>query len=321
MSNVADQLRQFWLSRLNEVNGKPEFGLAEWVLKGTYRVTSPLQSGEFVIDVPNGDLAFQRAIAFDVARMGMAAFESIGDLQQHPSMPKSMGWVIIKTYYSAFFAAHALLRTFGVSLTQFDGMQIGNVSQIAAMYGSTNSQKLGNGFYVCTFDVQTGKLTCRHAGSQGGSHEILWKYFVNSMLGLSNQILLTHGESAKQQNAVAKINELCIGLKHNGKNAGSWLSFVRNLTNYKHELGVWFPYRSRLKYYADLPNLKNDWKQKPEDIIIWNSPGRDLQRFVGVSNVILALLKATVLDMSQRCPAGKSFHQNTTQAVLNFLEK
>jgi len=321
MSIVADQLRKFWLSRLNEVSGNPEFGLAEWVRKGTYQITTPLQPGEFVLDVPNGDLTFQRAIAFDLARMGMAAFESIGDLQQHPVMPKSLGWTIIKTYYSAFFAAHALLRTFGVSLTQLDATQISNVLQTASVYGSRNGQLLKKGFYVCIFDVQTRKLTCKHAGTEGGSHEVLWKYFLNSMSDFSDQILAMHGASINQQQAAAKITELCTSLKHNGKNAGSWLSYIRNLTNYKHELGVWFPYSSRIKYYSDLPNLKNDWRQKPEDISIWNGHGRDLQRFVGVSNVILALLKATVVDMSQRCPAGKSFHQNTTQAVLNFLEK
>lgn len=321
MSIIADQLRQFWLSHLNEVSGKLEFGLTEWVKKGTYQITTPLQPGEFVLDVPNGDLTFQRAIAFDLARMSMAAFESIGELQPHPVMPKSLGWSIIKTYYSAFFAAHALLRTFGISLTQFDAAPISNVLQIASAYGTTNGQKLSNGFYVCIFDAQTMKLTCKHAGAQGGSHEVLWKYFTNAMLDFSNRILATHGASANQQQAAAKIGELCASLKHNGKNAGTWLSHIRNIINYKHELGVWFPYNSRIKYYSDLPNLKNDWRQKPEDIAIWNGKGQELQRFVDASNVILALLKATVLDMSNRCPKGKSFHQNTTQAVLNFLEK
>lgn len=321
MSTVTEQLRQFWLSRLNEISGKPEYGLAEWVRKGTYQITTPLHSDEFVLDIPSGDLSFQRSIAFDIARMGMAAFESIGDLHQHPILPKSLGWTVIKTYYSAFFAAHALLRTFGISLTQFDSAQINNVLQIAAVYGAMNDQRLSNGFYVCIFDAKSGKLTCKHAGAQGGSHEVLWKFFLNSMSGFSNQILAIHGASANQQQAAAKINELCSSLKHNGKNAGSWLSYVRNLTNYKHELGVWFPYSSRVKYYDDLPNLKNDWRHKPEDISIWNGHGRDLQRFIGVSNLIIALLKATVDDMSQRCPTGKSFHKNTTQAVLNFLEK
>lgn len=320
MSTVADQLRQFWLSRLNEVTGNPEFGLAEWIRKGTYQITTNLQPGEFVLDVPNGDLTFQRAIAFDLARMSMAAFESIGDLQQHPLMPKSLGWTIIKTYYSAFFAAHALLRTFGVSLTQLDGLQISRISQIAALYGTVNGQKLSNGFYVCIYDAQTGKLTCKHAGKTGGSHEVLWKYFLNSMMQFSSLILSTQGVSANQQQAAATITELCSSLKHNNKNTGSWLSSIRNLTNYKHEYGVWFPYRSRVKYFSELPNMRDEWRKKPEDISIWNGNGRELQRFIGVSNVILALLKATVLDMSRRCPEGKSFHQNTTQAVLNFLE-
>lgn len=320
MSIVADQLRQFWLSRLNEVTGTPEFGLAEWVKCGTYQITTPLQSGEFVLDVPYGDIAFQRAIAFDLARMSMAAFESIGGIQEHPILPKSLGWTIITTYYSAFFAAHALLRAFGTSLTQFDASQIRNVSDIATVYGSTSGQTLNKGFYVCMFNAQTGKLTCKHAGSKGGSHEILWKYFLRAMVEISNQILASSGSLPAQQQAAAKLIELCNALKYNGANAGSWLSNIRNLINYKHELGVWFPYTSRPKYFNELPKIRDDWRKKPEDISIKNGNGRDLLRFVGVSHLILALLKVTVDDMAQRCPLGRSFHRNTTQKILNFLE-
>lgn len=320
MSVVADQLRPFWLSQINEVSGKLEFGLAEWMRTGTYQITTPLQSNAFVLDIPYGDMSFQRAIAYDLARMGMAAFESIGDIQLHPTMPKSMGWMIIKTYYSAFFAAHALLRSFGVSLTQLETAQINHIQQIASVYSAANGQQLSTGFYLCIFDPASRKLICTHEGKKGGSHEILWKYFVKTMVDLSDKILTINGASTNQQQAAAKLTELCDCLKHNGNNAGNWLSFVRNQTNYKHELGAWYPYKARANYYLNLPSMKDEWKKTPEDISIWNGAGRDLQRFIGACNVILALLKFTAHDMSNRCSTGRSFQMNTIQAVLNFLE-
>lgn len=321
MSIVADQLRPFWLSQLNEVNGKLEYGLAEWLRTGTYQITIPLQPSEFVLDIPQGDLTFQRAIAYDLARMGMAAFESIGDAHTQPTLPKSIGWTIIRTYYSAFFAAHALLRSFGVSLSQFETNQINRVQKIASAYGTDNGQQLGSGFYLCTFDSTSRKLTCVHKGKNGGSHEFLWKHFVNTMLDFSNKILSVNGATANQQLTVAKLTELCDCLKHNGCNTGTWLSFIRNQTNYKHEFGAWFPYKSHAKYYLNLPSMKDEWKRKPEEISIWIGSGRDLQRFIGACNVILALLKSTSRDMSNRCSTGKSFHITTTQAVLNYLEQ
>lgn len=319
MSIVTDQLRPFWLSSLNEISGKLEFGLAEWMRRGTYQITTLLKPGEFVLDIPSGDLNFQRAIAYDLARMSMAAFESIGNVKQHPSMPKSLGWTIIETYYSAFFAAHALLRTFGISLTQLEPAYIANVQKIAATYGVDNGQTLGSGFYICVFDPLTKKLTCTNEGRNGGSHEILWKRFVNIMLTFSTKILSTSGPTSNQQNAAIKLTELCNCLKHNGGNAGTWLSIIRNQTNYKHELGAWFPYGTRGSYYSQLPLMQNEWKKKPEEIAIWSGTGRDLQRFVGACNVILALLKSTTLDMSKRCSTGKSFQVTTTQAVLNLM--
>lgn len=319
MAIVTDQLRPFWLSGLNEISGKLEFGLAEWIRRGTYQITTPLKPGEVVIDIPAGDLNFQRAIAYDLARMSMAAFESIGDIHQHPSMPKSLGWTIIKTYYSAFFAAHALLRTFGVSLTQLESVQIGNVQKIATAYGMDNGQTLSAGFYICSFDPVMRKLKCTHEGKNGGSHEIMWKRFVETLLTFSNEILSSSGLTLNQQNAAAKISELCNCLKHNGSNAGTWLSIIRNQTNYKHELGAWFPYESRAHYYEQLPLMQDEWKKEPEDIAIWAGTGRDLQRFIGACNLILSLLKSTAFDMSKRCTNGKSFHVTTTQAVLHLM--
>lgn len=320
MSIVTDQLRPFWLSSLNEISGKLEFGLAEWIRRGTYQITVPLQAGEFVLDIPSGDSNFQRAIAYDLARMSMAAFESIGNIKQHLSMPKSLGWTIIETYYSAFFAAHALLRTFGISLTQLDTSHIANVQKIAVAYGVDNGQSLSNGFYICIFDPLTRKLTCTHEGKNGGSHEVMWKRFVNTLQMFSNDILIRSGLTTNQQSAAAKLSELCNCLKQNGCNAGTWLSTVRNQANYKHEFGAWFPYKARADYYESLYSMRNDWMKKPEEIFIWSGKGRDLQRFTSACNVILALLKSTVLDMSDRCTTGKSFHTNTTRAVLNFLQ-
>lgn len=319
MPIVTDQLRPFWLSGLNEVSGQLEFGLAEWMRGGSYQITTPLNSAEFVIDVPINDLSFQRAIAYDLARMSMAAFESIGGIQSHPKMPKSLGWIIIKTYYSAFFAAHALLRTFGISLTQFESSHIGQVQRIANIYGMDHGQTLKAGFYACSYDSATRKLKCIHEGKNGGSHEVMWKFFTNTMLSFSNDILSSNGLTQNQQRAAAKLSELCNCLKHNGSNAGTWLSIIRNQTNYKHEHGIWFPYRSRSRYYEQLPLLQKDWMKEPEDISIWAGTGRDLQRFIGACNLILALLKSSALDMSKRCTTGKSFHVTTTQAVLNLM--
>ena len=321
MSIVTDQLRPFWLSNLNEISGKLEFGLAEWMRRGTYQITTPLKPSEFVLDIPFGDFNFQRAIAYDLARMSMAAFESIGNVQQHSSMPKSLGWAIIETYYSAFFAAHALLRTFGISLTQLETSHISIVQRIAVAYGVDNGETLGKGFYICIFDPSTRKLTCTYEGKNGGSHEVMWKRFVNTLTVFSNDILSRKGLTTNQQNAAAKLSELCGCLKFNGCNVGTWLSNVRNQTNYKHEFGAWFPYNARAAYCDGLSSMKNDWMKKPEEISIWHGTGRDLQRFTSACNVILALLKSTALDMSERCSTGKSFHINTTKAVLNFLEQ
>ena len=50
-------------------------------------------------------------------------------------LPKSTGWILIRAYYAAFFAAHSLLRMFGISCIQLDAQQITAISRVAHALG------------------------------------------------------------------------------------------------------------------------------------------------------------------------------------------
>ena len=52
MSIAANEIRPLWIPGLNEVAGKPKFGLSKWLLRGEYYyITSPISKDSFTLDL------------------------------------------------------------------------------------------------------------------------------------------------------------------------------------------------------------------------------------------------------------------------------
>jgi hypothetical protein len=120
MSIIEDISRPFWLMGLNQVSGPKLKGIGGWICDEEYQVYTPVTRTSFVLSFGDGESLLD-AFAGDINRIGSASFESaVGIVRTNP-LRKSTAWLIIKTYYSAFFSAHALLRMFGERRTgQFD---------------------------------------------------------------------------------------------------------------------------------------------------------------------------------------------------------
>src|SRR4051794_41035841 len=113
-SVVSDVLRQFWTPKMHNVAGPLRKGLGAWICDENYLVNLPLQTNQAVLlAADTGQLT--QALAFDCTRMAAAAFESQMQAQPAGHPPKAISWKIIQSYYSAFFAAHAIMRFFGES--------------------------------------------------------------------------------------------------------------------------------------------------------------------------------------------------------------
>ncbi len=134
------------------------------------------------------------AVAGDVSRMSIASFESMASITKVPQFPKSLAWLVIKSYYAAFFASHAILRMLGTSCSQFDRQQMNVVSKIADLYGMSGGTTPAAGFYKCTYDVPS-KLCAEVLKSQRVSHEGLWSVFAGKVAQLSVDVLSVKTET------------------------------------------------------------------------------------------------------------------------------
>ncbi|TNZ65346.1 hypothetical protein CGK42_24295, partial [Vibrio parahaemolyticus] len=75
------------------------------------------------------------SFAFDINRMATSSFESIHGIEPNQNFPKSIGWLVVRLYYAAYYAAHAILRLFGISCSQFDQQESRVITEIAKVWG------------------------------------------------------------------------------------------------------------------------------------------------------------------------------------------
>jgi hypothetical protein len=252
MSILATSLRAFWLPGLNSVTGRAIKGLGAWVADEEYQIYTPVSPEGFVLEVSSPEKLLS-AIAADVDRCAIASFESVNHVTKSDSLPRSTAWLVITSYYAAFFAAHAIARMFGTAFVSFDRNQANSVSTIADLFG-VGGAPVSAGYYECAYDSSTRRLSCKRFGSAaGGVHELFWRTFYALTRKMSNDVVLSpSGVPANNQLAAVKLSELTDNLGYRATAKGNWLSVVRNAVNYSHRFGTWFPYAGRSPYFSNL---------------------------------------------------------------------
>lgn len=127
MSVLGDVTRPFWLPGLNEVSGNHIKGIGGWICDEEYQIYSPPGATKFALNVSYSAPLLQ-AYAAEINRISVAAFETMSELSRPLRFPKSTGWLIIKTYYAAFFSAHALIRMLAKSCSLLGREQISSIT-------------------------------------------------------------------------------------------------------------------------------------------------------------------------------------------------
>lgn len=322
MSIIGEVIRPFWLPGLNEVAGNYVKGIGGWICDEDYQIYSPPTESTFTLTVSKQGPLLE-AFAADINRISTAAFETPNNLVRSTAFPRSTAWLIIKTYYAAFFGAHALLRMLGKSCAPLDREQVSSITTVADAYGNPPPKPIVGGLYCITFNAKTTELEgIRIKSVASGPHEAFWLIFHQRIEELSSEVLATSVDTlANRQLVSSKLSDLASNLCFGSSGKGRWLSAVRNAVNYSHKLSTWYPYAGQQSYYSQLFEKVFEWKADPEDFDLTSHDGKELRRFQVTCNFILGMLRASIAEMSRRCSAGKSFHTYGSIAFLNLLEQ
>ncbi len=208
----------------------------------------------------------------------------------------------------------------GESCTPIEREQMNSLMRVGSLFGALPTSPMAGGLYhiICDPDAKTLSGT----SLSGSPHEAFWRVFYDRMLRLSTEVLTVPTESlANRQLASGKLSELASNLCFQSAPTGRWLSTIRNAVNYSQKFATWHPYSGQHKYYVKLFEKTSEWSEDPLDLELTSYADKDLRRFQVTCNFIIAAFRGLILDMAQRCTAGRSFHNFGTLACLNLANQ
>ena len=282
-------IHQLTQNQIFEVTSRTEADLKAWLASGRYLLEHPLaatangRAAEFKLRFQEPQLLFA-ALANDCNRFSQASIETMWCIGKVEKLPKSTSWASIQMYYSAFFAAHAILRLFGRACTQLDTTHVDMVYQVAqATNMDSNVSGIENGFYISIIEngcVEYKKLKESHADT--------WLSFNNLLTWIINNLANTSGLGKHKSSAIDLISDLKASLTRSGASKGNWPSMLRNRINYQQSHGVWYPYKGAV-HDPDAVLRNTEWLKLPDSFELKTNKN-DIQMLFNVSNSILSLM-------------------------------
>lgn len=307
----ADYLRPRWVAGLNKIGSPVIQGAESWLLAGAY-TWLPSPSGSLSLDASSAAEALAEAFASEIARFSCATYESLLDAAPRDKGGRSLGWTLVRHYYATFYAAHALLRISGTAITMISPQAASTLNRVGGYYLGV-SPNVSSGLHIFQVDGAdpTKLLLQKIGGGSGGSHEEMWKAFLALLLQLEQQIVLTQGHDPNAIATVQVLTMLRAQLCRQGKTNGAWPSTVRNNVNYRHEYGVWYPYKLTARAGSQLLLRMANWVPQAEDGYDIGASADELACFVDVCNVMTQLLTAALSDIARR----------STKSKLGFVDR
>lgn len=314
MGALADATRRFWLPGLNAISQPLDSGLTLWILRERFAVRKPPAGADYFLEASNRNEALS-GFAYDCSRLGLAAIESAIAPARIDVIPRSVAWLLVSYYYAGFFAAHAILRMLGVSVSYLQSEHATVVRRVATNW-SAAPMNISRGYH--RFELGPGdELACRSlqgVGGSGGAHEALWIAFSEKVDAITAALL---GAPGGDQAVGAKLLLLSGALKQGGRSNGNWPSMIRNAIQYRQEYDAWYPHKNARKSDRDfIYGQRNAWKADPMSMVLGSND--ELLGLMQVSVFLLGWCLEMMKDMSSRCSTGQSFLMRGPLRLLNL---
>jgi uncharacterized protein (UPF0332 family) len=291
--------------------------LKGWIANQDYLIDENLSSNGFTLR-PRSKAYLKTALANDCNRMAIAAFETVCGIQSDPFLQKSGAWGVIRAYYSAFFAAHALLRMHGISCSQLDKEHVNkifDVAQVLEKQGDVSS--IEKGFYEIKINKDFTEVSFK---KYKDSHKDTWACFLSLLNRLIIDVENTTGLAEQKMEARDILVNLRKGITRSRcTESGNWLSQIRNSVNYQHTFGVWYPYEGKAMFPKIAPKITEYWRSDPGLIEI-DSKGRDIETFFSISLLVVSLFRESFLACSDKSDTKNSVFSNGALKLLNSIK-
>lgn len=286
-----------------------------WVANQNYFFAQDITAASFSLRASDPS-QLRQALANDLNRVASAAFESAAGIGLDTALPRSLAWGSVRSYYSAFFAAHAFMRLFGTACVQLDGEHVDRILNAAQVMGRSGGlAALGSGFFAASIDPTFQAVTFRRLKD---SHRDTWATLLSVFDTLEAAIPATTALSSQKLEASTLLSDLKAQLTRSGSTKGNWLSIMRNSINYRQSHGAWFPY-NRSADTALLEAASRAWKISPSPTL--QIPLSELDCFFHASTKLVALVRElTSVAAELNSPLNPTF-KNGFVKLLNEAKK
>lgn len=255
------------------------------------------------------------AIGGDASRFASAAFSSARGVANALDDADTLSWGLLRLYYSAFYAGHAVLRLLGRSCSYLEAPHIAQIRRLATALGSPPPFAIGGGLYACTLNsAQTGLEFTQARGRVGGAHEAFWEVFDSFLSEATEEVLKNRIAPADARNVFLKLEGLRRIL---ARGAGaSWLSAVRNEIQYRHGRGVWAPPTVNRAGRGVLHRIAGQWLRDPMAIELDAPAGAELGAFVTACTFTVGLCRVVLERVAEGSAAGANSFARPALALL-----
>ncbi len=298
MSDLSADVGKFVLNGLYNQTATSELTFKGWLSKGDFKFTGYESQKSFEIEYFREDL-IKQVLVFEASKMSTSAFESINGIRKEVKFPKTIGWLIIRSYYSAYYSVHAIMRCLGHVFSQLDNKEALKLKEILGLYFPEEEKNISTGFYSITMGKDTSKMNFRMLSN---SHKDVWSIFYDELNRLSESvsesIIIPKEKRTNIINILFRLRQLLSNQGH--EHNGAWLSKVRNSVNYRHSYGAWFPYVNSKSDLSDsLYNNLEKWKCPFSESLLSTSEDKDdLNNFIEAVVLINSLCKGLIKFMS-----------------------
>jgi len=180
------------------------------------------------------------ALSGDCSKFSRAACETIAGLCTEPKAPKNAAWFVVRSYYAAFYSAHAFLRLFGRTCTNIDGAELAKLKEALSAIGQPIPSK---GFYRVVISADRERLDFTKLKN---AHEDTWATVYEVLGDLREAAARVPAPKTSRDSAVQLLSDLRGTLSCDGKfEKGSYLSYFRNQVQYRFAEKTWYPYGSK----------------------------------------------------------------------------
>lgn len=296
-------LRPLWLSGIAACKRARKVTVERFLCSGIAHINSEPRNGEFTLFVSNTN-KIAEFYAHEADRFCSAAFESLIVENTRPEYPRSIGWQLIRAYYSAFFALHSLMRLHGWACTRLTKDTISFLDEEARLF-FPSGEKISKGLYLIKAKDKNPELSFQFLGSaNGGSHETLWTLLLTYLSDITAISLMRSADEEAAQDLVQAISRFTSLLNQHG--GPSWLTQVRNRVNYSHGYGAWHPYENSTCDALRIASAIDRWKLDFSEVLLLQTSD-ELLKFCEACAFIVSLCRTTMKDLVFRSKPNSPF--------------